>query len=297
MKASDGYFEGVGGLRLYYRAWEVPRPRSAIAVVHGLGEHGGRYETLARTLGVYGFSTFVLDLRGHGLSDGRRGHVRRFEVFLQDVDRFRREIQGLIDIGSPMFLLGHSMGGLIALRYLEEFDTPFRGGIIVSPWLATAHPVPRWKVTLAGVLNRMLPAIPIKSNIPPEHLSRDPAVVREYRDDPLVHSIVTPRLFSEASIAMGLVLQRSDRIRVPLMFALAGADRIVATPRSEAFARSLSARDVQIHVYEDSYHEVFNDLDRSLALNDLRSWIASRLAVAMPKRQQLAASALHRHGH
>jgi alpha-beta hydrolase superfamily lysophospholipase len=297
VKASDGYFEGVGGLRLYYRAWEVPRPRSAIAVVHGLGEHGGRYEAFAQRLGNYGFSTFVLDLRGHGLSDGRRGHVRRFEVFLQDVDRFRREIQGLIDVGSPMFLLGHSMGGLIALRYLEEFDTPFRGGIIVSPWLATAMPVPRWKVTLAGVLNRVLPAIPIKSNIPAEHLSRDPAIVREYRDDPLVHSSVTPRLFSEASIAMGLVLQRSDRIRVPLMFALAGADQVVATPRSEAFARSLSAKDVKIHVYEDSYHEIFNDLDRSLALNDLRTWIASRLAVSMPKRQQLAASALHRHGH
>jgi alpha-beta hydrolase superfamily lysophospholipase len=295
MKVSDGFFEGVGGLRLYYRAWEVAQPRSAIVVVHGLGEHGGRYQALAQTLGAYGFSTFALDLRGHGLSDGRRGHVRRFEAFLQDVDRFRREVQGLVDVGVPLFLLGHSMGGLIALRYLEEFDTPFRGGVIVSPWLATAMPVPRWKVTLAGALNRVLPAIPIHSRLNMDDLSRDPAVVREYHDDPLVHSFVTPRLFSEASIAMGLVLQRSDRIHVPLMFILAGGDRIVATPRSEAFARSLSARDVAIHVYPEAYHEVFNDLDRSLAITDLRNWIATRLATAMPKRQQFQASALHQH--
>jgi alpha-beta hydrolase superfamily lysophospholipase len=156
-------------------------------------------------------------------------------------------------------------------------------------------PVPRWKVTLAGALNRLLPAIPFQSGLDVDHLSRDPHVVREYRDDPLVHSHLTPRLFSEASIAMGLVLQRSDRIRIPLMFILAGSDQIVSTPRSEAFARSLSARDVAIQVYPEAYHEVFNDLDRSLAISDLRDWIASRLAAAMPKRQQLSASALHRH--
>jgi alpha-beta hydrolase superfamily lysophospholipase len=277
MKSSDGFFEGVGGLRLYYRAWELPRARAAIAVVHGLGEHSGRYEAIADPLSAYGFSTFAMDLRGHGLSEGRRGHVTRFEVFLQDVDRFRRELHGLVDVGTPLFLLGHSMGGLISLRYLEEFDTPFRGGIIVSPWLATANPVPRWKVTLAEALNRVMPSIPFNSGLEPALISRDPAVVHAYRDDPLVHSRITPRLFNESSIAMGLAFQRSDRIRVPLLFLLAGDDRIVSTAQSQAIARSLPARNVAVHVYADSYHEVLNEPNRAEPMHDLRDWIASRL--------------------
>ena len=277
MKSSDGFFEGVGGLRLYYRAWELPRARAAIAVVHGLGEHSGRYEAIADPLSAYGFSTFAMDLRGHGLSEGRRGHVTRFEVFLQDVDRFRRELHGLVDVGTPLFLLGHSMGGLISLRYLEEFDTPFRGGIIVSPWLATMTPMPRWKVTLAGALNRVMPSIPFNSGLEPALLSRDPAVVHAYRDDPLVHSRITPRLFKESSIAMGLAFQRSDRIRVPLLFLLAGDDRIVSTAQSQALTRSLPARNVAVHVYADSYHEVLNEPNRAEPMHDLRDWVASRL--------------------
>ncbi len=225
-----------------------------------------------------------MDLRGHGLSDGRRGHIRRFGAYLQDLDRFRRELFGLVDVGTPLFLLGHSMGGLIALRYLEEFDTPFRGGIIVSPWLATATPVPRWKATLARTFNRVLPACPFDSGIDPALLSRDPAIVHTYRDDPLVHSRITPRLFSEASTAMGLALQRSDRIRVPLMFLLAGDDKIVSTPKSDAFARSLAARSVTIHVYADFFHEVLHEPGGAEAMRDLRDWIASRLARARPRR-------------
>src|SRR5687768_9822782 len=182
MKSSDGFFEGVGGLRLYYRAWELPRARAAIAVVHGIGEHSGRYEAVADRLSAYGFSTFAMDLRGHGLSEGRRGHVTRFEVFLQDVDRFRRELHGLVDVGTPLFLLGHSMGGLISLRYLGEFDTPFRGGIIVAPWLATAVAVPRWKATLAAALNRVLPSIPFNSRLEAGYLSRHREIVHAYRD-------------------------------------------------------------------------------------------------------------------
>ena len=277
MKSSDGFFEGVGGLRLYYRAWELPRARAAIAVVHGLGEHSGRYEAIADRLSAYGFSTFAMDLRGHGLSEGRRGHVTRFEVFLQDVDRFRRELHGLVDVGTPLFLLGQSMGGLISLRYLEEFDTPFRGGIIVSPWLATETPVARWKVTLAGALNHVMPSMPFNSGIEPAFLSRDPAVVHAYRDDPLVHSRITPRLFNESSMAMGLAFQRSDRIRVPLLFLLAGDDRIVSTAQSQAFARSLSNRNVAVHIYADSYHEVLNEPNRAEPMHALRDWVASRL--------------------
>jgi alpha-beta hydrolase superfamily lysophospholipase len=276
----DGQIDAVGGLSLYYHGWEAEDPRAAILLVHGLAEHGGRYADLGRRMAQYGLSVYAMDLRGHGLSDGRRGHAERFEILLQDVDRFRREIEGITD-DLPLFILGHSMGGLIVARYIEEYESPFRGAIITSPWLATGMGIPQWKIVAASALNKLLPALPLDAGINEEFLSHDPVVVARYRDDPLVHGKITPRLFAEASMAMGLVMQRSERIRLPILFILAGDDRIVDTKKSEAFARSLKISDVTIRVLPDYYHEVLNDYDRNIALHAIRDWVLARL----PERQ------------
>jgi lysophospholipase len=235
---------------------------------------------LGRDLCAAGVSAYALDLRGHGRSDGQRGHARSFGVLLQDVDRFRREVLGLIEPGTPLFLLGHSMGGLIALRYMEEYPTAFAGAIIVSPWLATAVQVPRWKVTLANPLARLAPALPFRAGVNPEHLSRDPRIVRAYEEDPLVHDRITPRLFTEMSTAMGQAFQRSDRIQRPLLFLLAGADRIVDTERTLAFARSLARSDIETHVYAGHFHEVLNEPGAETVRHDLLAWLAARTAEA-----------------
>jgi lysophospholipase len=271
--------KGEGGLqvsartRLRYHTWEVKQPRAAVVVVHGLAEHGGRYDRLGRTLAAADISTFALDLRGHGESDGRRGHASSFACFLQDLDRFQREVQGLLEPETPMFLLGHSMGGLIALRYQQEYPGRFRGLVAVSPWLATAVSVPRWKVNLANGLARFLPALPFRAHIRPEQLSHDPAVLHAHRNDPLIHDTITPRLFTAVSTAMGTVLQRIDRLTVPLLFLLAGADPLVDTEHSVDFARSLSAHDVTLHVYPGLYHEVLNEQRATAVYRDLRVWL------------------------
>ena len=274
---SDGKFEGVGGLHLYYRVWEAATATAGLIVVHGLSDHSGRFENFGRRMASKNINVYALDLRGHGASEGRRGHSDRFDLLLQDVERFRREVECLTDGALPLFILGHSMGGLITLRYIEEFDTRFRGAILTSPWLATGPSIPRWKILGAGALNKILPSLPIDAGIKPEYLSHDPEIVAQYREDPLVHGKITPRLFMEASAAMGLVLSRSDRIRMPLLFLLAGDDQLVDTRKSESFARSLAAHDVTIHVMLDYYHEVLNDFDRSQAINEIREWITARV--------------------
>ena len=276
VKQSDGTLTGVKGLRLSYRAWEGPNARAAIVVVHGLGEHSGRYAEFGSRMAGYGISTFAMDLRGHGLSEGRRGHVASFDVFLQELDRFRREVEGLADFRVPMFLLGHSLGGLIALRYQEEYNGRFEGAIIVSPWLATAMTVPRWKANAAHALSRLLPALPLHAKIRAEHVSRDTDIVDAYRADPLVHDNVTPRFFSEVSNAMGLALQRSDRIVEPLLFMAAGDDRLVDTERSIRFARSLTVPDLTVKLYAGHYHELLNELDRASVHREIRDWIVAR---------------------
>ncbi len=276
-RQSHGYLEGVGRLRIHYRSWEIEEPQAAIIVVHGLFEHSRRYEEFASYMAVHGFSTFVPDLRGHGASEGRRGHVASFDALLQDLDRVRREVQGLVPADLPLFLFGHSLGGLIGLRYLEEYDAPYRGAIMTAPWLGTAVPVPRWQVLAATVLNRILPAFPFPFRMDADLLTHDAERARDYREDPKIHSTITPRMFTQTASAIELALRRGDRIRVPVLFILAGDDRIVDTKRSLAFARSLPSDDIEVEVLEDRFHEVLQEPDRAAVMADIRGWIQDRL--------------------
>lgn len=277
LQRNHGYLEGVGRLRLHYRTWEVQGPEAAVLVVHGLFEHSRRYQELGEALAAFRFSTFALDLRGHGASEGRRGHTQRFDVLLQDLDRFRREVQGLVPAGVPLFLLGHSMGALIALRYLEEYDAPLAGAILTSPWLGTAYPAPRWKVLLANVLTHVLPALPFRLQLDPRDLSHDDERVADYREDPEIHSRITPRLFTEMSGAIEMAFRRGDRIRTPLLFLLAGEDTIVSTDRSLAFARSLPVNGVTVDVLDGMRHEVLQERSRGEVVTEIRDWIGDHL--------------------
>ncbi len=277
LQQSHGYLEAVGGVRLHYRTWEVPDPRAALVVLHGLTEHSGRYSELALSMGTYGYSSYALDLRGHGSSEGRRGHVRRFGVFLQDVDRFRREVQGLVQPRCPLFLLAQGLGGLIALRYLEEYESPFRGGIALAPWLAGALQLPRWKTATAAFLARFLPALPLSAGVRARDLSHDQEWVAGYRADPLVHDTITPRLFTEASAAMGLALQRADRLTSPLLFLLPGSDRICNSGRAEAFVRAFHRAPVTVRTFPGLYHDLLGEVERGTVRAEIRSWMDERL--------------------
>lgn len=276
-KEGHGYLEGVGRIRLHYRAREVEDPEAALIVVHGMFEHSRRYTELASYMAAHGFSTFLLDLRGHGDSEGRRGHVKSFDVLLQDLDRFRREVQGIVPVDTPLFLVGHSLGGLVSLRYLEEYEATFDGAIMTSPWLGTAVAIPRWQVLAAAVLDRVLPAFPFPFRLDPDELTQDPERAADYREDPKIHSTITPRLFTEISSAIETALRRGDRIGVPVLFLLAGADRVVDTGRSLAFARSLPSSDITVQVLEDKYHEVLQERDRAAVLATMQDWIRDHL--------------------
>jgi lysophospholipase len=218
-----------------------------------------------------------MDLRGHGASEGRRGHVRRFDILLQDLDRFRREVQGLVPVDLPLFLIAHSLGGLIALRYLEEYEAPLAGAVITSPWLGTAYAIPRWKILLANLFNRILPAFPFTMKVDASDLTHDDERAADYRDDPQIHSTVTPRLFTEISTAIEMALRRGDRIRTPVLFLLAGADRLVDTDRSLAFARSLPSDMVSIDVLDGQYHEILQERGRAAVTAEIRDWITDHL--------------------
>jgi alpha-beta hydrolase superfamily lysophospholipase len=277
LRGGVGYVEGVGGLRLHYRSVEVVDPVAAVMVIHGLFEHGGRYQELAGFLALAGISAFAVDLRGHGGSDGRRGHVRRFEIFLQDVDRVRREVQGLVPEGLPLFLIGHGLGGLISLRYVEEYDLPVAGAVLLSPCLGTAVPVPRRTALVATLLERVLPTFPLRCRAAPDAMTRDADLAAEYRDDPLVHRSFTPRLFTEASGAVHRALKRAERIDAPLFFLFGGEDRVAGPERGEAFARAMGGAEITIRTFPSASHLLVHERDRGPVMVAVRDWIHDQL--------------------
>lgn len=283
---------GAGGTRLHYRAWEAGSPRAAVLVLHGLFEHSHRYRELAGVLGEAGLSTYALDLRGHGASGGRRGHVRRFEWFLDDVDRFAADVGRDLPGDVPRVLLGHSMGGLVAIRWLEERTPELAGAVILSPWLALADPPAAWLEALVRTLSRVLPIIPIPAGLDADELSHDPERVADYRQDPAIYSTITPRLLTEALDAGDEAYRRRERLSVPLLFILAGDDRIVATERAVALAGGL-AGDVTMDVRPGYYHEVLQETERAAVMAEIVEWIEARL---LPNRQERPAPPLHGYG-
>lgn len=261
------------GTPLHVHRWPAPDARAAILLSHGLGEHGGRYARFAAALGVRGVSVYAVDHRGHGRSGGVQGHVARFGQYLDDFEAFRRHVDPEIGPGVPRFVLGHSMGGLIALRYLQTHpQAPFRGAILSAPLLAALVQAPRWKTALAGTLSRLAPALRLSNEIDPAGLSHDPAYVATYRDDPLVHPWITPRLYTEMLAAMAAARDGGAALRLPLLFVLPGEDPIVDAAVSAAFAAGLSG-DVTVHTYAGMRHEAHNELDRARVEADVADFV------------------------
>jgi alpha-beta hydrolase superfamily lysophospholipase len=272
------YFDASDGLRLHYRAWPVPEPRAALLVLHGLFEHSRRYIELAGVVGDAGVATFALDHRGHGASEGKRGHVDPFDQFIEDAARFRAEVEGRLPGGTPCFLLGHSMGGLIGIRFLETRRPPLRGAIFSAPWLGMTEQPAWWERAAARVLNRVAPRFAYPSPLDPADLSHDPERVADYREDPEIFSRLTPRLFHEVQKVWDAVPREVDRIEdLPLLFLLPGEDRVADAALSEALAHSIDGADVTIRWLEGYFHEVLQEVERAAVLAEVRDWIGAHL--------------------
>ncbi|HET7231794.1 MAG TPA: alpha/beta hydrolase [Longimicrobium sp.] len=267
------------GLSLHAIAWAAERPRAAVFLSHGLGEHAGRYAGLARDFVRRGISLYALDHRGHGRSGGPRAFVQRFDRFVADLEDFRRRVVRDAP-GLPLFLYGHSLGGLIALRWLQTHaDVPLAGAVLSAPLLGVKVQAPRWKLALAAPLSKLLPALPMKNEIDPAELTHDEAHVRAYREDPLVSNRVTPRLFTEMTAAMARANEEGARVRVPLLFLVPGADSIVQEEATLRFAANLRG-DVTVRRYPGFRHEPHNEVERDRPVGDVLEWMDRQIAAA-----------------
>jgi alpha-beta hydrolase superfamily lysophospholipase len=251
-----------------------------VLVAHGYAEHGGRYGNLVERLVPRGLAVYALDHRGHGRSEGPRGHVGRFAEFVADLHALRVRIEEE-QRGKPLFLLGHSMGGLIAVRYLLSHSSGISGAILSSPAFGIHNEPSRVLDWLGRLLSRIAPRTSFQGNVDPRYLSRDPAVGRAYAADPLVHRRATARFFTEFKWAMRNTQERAAEVRLPILILQAGDDRLVQAKATEAFAASVGAESKQFHLYPGLYHELFNETEKERVFDDLEQWLEARMAAQL----------------
>lgn len=265
------------GLKLHLRRWYACGvPRGTVQIVHGLGEHIERYEGLAQALNAAGWNVAGHDLRGHGRSEGRRGRIHGDQTLLADLSAVIDHLRGS---GGKHILLGHSLGGLIAARFVAEslMNTAPRWTrdvdalVLSSPALDAG--LGRMRRLLAATLARVAPNLPLSNGLRPEWICRDPDVVRRYVDDPLVHRKVTPRLVRFIVQSGDLVLRRAPRWRTPTLLLWSGADRCVSPAGSEAFMAAAPARVLTGQSYPELYHELFNEPERQQVIDKLLEWL------------------------
>lgn len=268
--AREGTIESADGTKLSYRAWPKAGARLSFAVVHGLGEHARRYERFALGMAKHGFATFAVDLRGHGKSAGRRGHVDSWSQWTDDVAAFVAHVEGIA--GGEVVPIGHSFGGVALLSTVIAGKLPnSRRFIVSSPALRLKAAVPPLKIVFGKVASVIVPRLIVDNEVDPKVLSRIPEVVEAYRTDPLVHNKISARLGSEWLAACKRIFEHAGEIRVPFLILAGTDDRLIDPEGSNELHRLAPARS-HLSMLEGRYHEPFNDLDNEEVFAVIAEW-------------------------
>lgn len=274
MKTESGNIRAQDGTSIYWKGW-VPdnSPKAMVHVIHGYAEHIDRYGNVVNEILPAGYAVFGTDHRGHGKSQGKRGHVKSFQEFIDDEKQFRRDVIRARFPGIPYFVLGHSMGSLIAMNYVEQNAEDVKGLVLSGTGSQPGTDIPKILLTLTKILSKILPAVHVKSPLPPEFISRDMAVVKAYIDDPLVYNVITPRLAHEMNRYVVIGAQNAFKIKIPVLIQLGSRD--TAFSGQKELFEMIGAKDKTFKQYEGLKHEVYNELvaDRVKVLADLRSWL------------------------
>ena len=277
MQHSEGRFQGVRGTDIYYQAWLPDEdPQAVVVVVHGLGEHSGRYMNVVNHLVPLGYAIYGLDHLGHGQSEGQREVIDRFTDYTATLEDFCALVEDW-QPEKPLFLLGHSMGGLIATYYLLDHQADFQGAILSAPAVMVGDGVSQMTIRVGKVLSTVAPTMGVLA-LDVHDISRDPAVVDAYVNDPLVYQGKTPaRLAAEMLKTMGIVSVRMGEIRLPFIVLQGSADKLVDPAGAQMLFDQASSSDKKLNVYDGLYHEVFNEPEHDRVLSDVATWLAAHV--------------------
>ena len=265
-----------GGARLNAHCWPVVTPRGVVVLVHGYAEHLGRYEHVAARLNAAGLAVYALDHWGHGQSEGEGGFVPAFAAFTRGVEALLDMVKAELP-GVPRVLIGHSMGGLIAVHHLISHQADYACAVLSGPAIAAAEPPGAMMIFVSRLLSRLAPRLGVLA-LDTGGVSRDPAVVAAYVADPLVYSgKMSARLAKEMFEAMGAAQAGAGKISLPLLMLHGEADRLTAPEGSRLLDRTVASKDKQLVIYPGLYHEIFNEPEQGAVLDQMVGWIVERL--------------------
>lgn len=275
MERLEGSFFSFDEAEIFYQVWRPEGPtRGYLLITHGMGEHSEAYHQFASDLIQDQWTVYAWDLRGHGRSEGKRGYIRDFSDYSKDLVAFTEEFKSQNPSPKNCFLLGHSMGGLILFHSLLNHSIEgFNAACFSSPLFGISIPVPKIKAKAAEFMADWLPKLTLHNEIVYRDLHRDPDRIKEYEADPLRHDKVSSGLFIGIQKAMEECANRASEIHMPVLFQLAGDDRIVSTPAAENIFEDIGSQDKKIYIYPDNLHEIFNDLDRGEVIKNLKSFL------------------------
>lgn len=257
---------------LHYRVWRPAAIRRLLVVIHGFGEHGGRYEAFGRALAGQGICVAVPDLWGHGRSGGRRGDIISVSRCVDDCRKLAEAVFMPLAVQRQYALFGHSFGGLAAIQWALEAPAALRRLIIQSPLIEVGFPLPWWKVFAARLLARFGPACSFKMNLEVSALSHNPEVVNAYRTDPLVHSAMSARSYTAILAARDDALQRAHALRTPVLMLCGAEDRIISLEASQRWFDRLVCEKRQV-VFPGSYHELHHEAVSGEVLPLIGEWV------------------------
>jgi acylglycerol lipase len=273
MKRLEGNFKGARDANIYYQCW-LPdgAARAVLLVVHGIGEHGGRYMNVVNHLIPRGYAVYAVDHIGHGKSEGTRGYVERFEDYIDTLKIFFDMVRGW-QPGRPIFMLGHSLGGLIGAVYLLDYQAGLAGAVISGPVVKVPENISPVTVALGKLLSALTPKFGLVG-LKADGVSRDPAVVQAYVDDPLVYTGKTPaRSAAEMLKAMRRVEAEGARITLPILILQGSEDKLVDPRGAQMLYDKVGSTDKTYKLYEGLYHEVHNEPERDRVLGDVGAWL------------------------
>ncbi len=274
MHHSESKFTAHDGIHIFTQQWVADEPKANIVIVHGLGEHTNRYKNYVDYFVPRGFSIYSFELRGHGRSGGARGYVDRFQDFAADANEVVSRVRHQSNL--KLFLLGHSLGSLIALSYTIHYPDRIDGLILSGTALADALKVPPVKRAAAKMLSRVAPKMKFDNGVVTEHLSHDPNI-KEYDADPLVHRTATPRLATEAEAERLLIQANARNWKVPTLMLHGGDDRLCLIEAAKDFQQRLPAGLSEFKTYEGFFHEIHNEPGREMVFKDIESWLNQKM--------------------
>ena len=270
-----GAESGAGAGKAATATADVGRVRAIVVICHGLADHSGRFTHVAQFFAQRGYAVYAYDHRGQGKSGGVRGHVDRWTQFYDDLWSVIRTAKGRHS-GLKLFLVGHSMGGLIALGYAARRPKTVSGVIVSSPCLDLRMKVSPVKKAFGVMASWVAPRLAIDTGIPAEHLSHDHAVVAAYKSDKIRYPKITTKFFVEFDSAMRSVREGAGSFAVPCLFMPGGADQVCSAQATADFFNSNPHPDKKLVVWEGLYHEIFNEPEKEKVLETAAAWIAER---------------------